>query len=630
MHTSARARYPFTIIVSIVVTAVPHGLNAQSAAPMDVYEASIAELQGAMTNGRSSSVELVDAYLARIEAYDQSGPALNAILRINPAARTEAARLDRERAERGPRGPLHGIPIILKDNYNTFDLPTTGASIALATHRPATDAHQVARLRDAGAVILAKSNLHELAYGISTISSLGGQTRNPYDPRRNPGGSSGGTGAAIAASFAAVGWGSDTCGSIRIPAAVHNMFGLRPTKGLSSIAGILPLAQTQDTGGPLARSVMDLAISLDATIGADPADPATAALEGRTLPRFTESLDPEALEGARIGVLRQYFGTASEERETNRIVEAALEEMRGAGAEIVEIEIPEFDELLGGTSVIDYEFKWNLLDYLAATPEAPVSSLTEIIERGLHHEALTAILTRSDRHTSRTPAGLAEALAKRERAQAAVADVLDQHGLDALAYPTLRREAALIGEPALGNNCQLSATTGMPALTLPAGFSAAGIPVGLELLGRRFADDRLVALGYAYEQAVQPRRAPPTTPALIDGRAPTAIAFEVRPLEATTGQASGAVEFAYDPVTGSLEYEVRFPPGSFEAIALRRGSNGPILHRLAGPSGEVGTGTVALNAQQREALAGGELVLQVFGGSDADAIGEASVRLPQR
>lgn len=239
----------------------------------EVHEATIAQLQSAMADGRTSALLLVDAYLARIAAFDARGPALNAILRINPQARTDARQLDAERRAGRVRGPMHGVPIILKDNFNTSNMPTSAGSLALAGHQTADDAFIVKRLRDAGAVILGKANMHELAAGITSISSLGGQTRNPYDPRRCPGGSSGGTGAAIAASFAAIGWGSDTCGSIRIPAAFGSLVGLRPTQGLFSRAGVMPLSHTQDIAGPLARTVADLAVALDITVGADPADP---------------------------------------------------------------------------------------------------------------------------------------------------------------------------------------------------------------------------------------------------------------------------------------------------------------------------------------------------------------------
>ncbi len=247
-----------------------------AAAPFDLVEKSIAELQHAMAAGEVSSHELVAAYLARIDAYDKSGPKLNAMIALNPRALAEADALDKERAAKGPRGPLHGIPIVVKDNFETADMPTTGGSIALAGFEPKEDAFQVAKLRAAGAVILGKTNLHELAAGITSVSSMGGQTRNPYDPARNPGGSSGGTAAAVAANFAAAGMGSDTCGSIRIPSGHNSLVGLRGTLGLSSRAGVIPLSHTQDIGGPLARTVVDLATMLDATVGADERDPIDA------------------------------------------------------------------------------------------------------------------------------------------------------------------------------------------------------------------------------------------------------------------------------------------------------------------------------------------------------------------
>lgn len=227
------------LLVGFPITLAAASLQDIRQGGYDVFEATILELQDDMAAGRVTAVELVDAYLARIAAYDQRGPMLNAIIRLNPNARAEAALLDQERATHGPRGLLHGIPIILKDNFDTFDMPTSGGSIALAGLVPPDDAFQVRRLRDAGAIILGKANMHELAFGITTLSSLGGQTRNPYDPSRYPGGSSGGTGAAIAASFAAIGWGSDTGGSIRIPSSHNNLFGLRLTKGLSSSDGII-------------------------------------------------------------------------------------------------------------------------------------------------------------------------------------------------------------------------------------------------------------------------------------------------------------------------------------------------------------------------------------------------------
>ena len=353
-----------------------------------MVEQSILELQAAQTAGQVTSRGLVESYLARIQAYDQAGPRLNAVVLVNPLAREEADALDQERAAKGPRGPLHGIPVLVKDNYDTVGMPTSGGALGLATLQPAADAFQVKRLRDAGAVILGKTTMHELAAGITTISSLTDQTRNPYDLNRVPGGSSGGTGAAVAASFAAVGMGSDTCGSIRIPAANQNLVGLRGTQGLSSRTGIMPLSSTQDIAGPLARSVTDLAIVLDATVGADPADAITAESAGKIPKSFRDSLAADGLKGARIGVLRALFGTAPEDDEVGGIVRKSLDAMKAQGAELVEVTVPGLDDLLREGSVIGDEFKFDLADYLAKQPNAPVKSLGEILDRGLHHVQL--------------------------------------------------------------------------------------------------------------------------------------------------------------------------------------------------------------------------------------------------
>lgn len=481
---------------------------------MDVTEASIPELRAAMDAGRLTSVELVDAYLARIAAYDDAGPMLNAVIATNPSARQDAAALDRELADRGARGPLHGIPVLIKDNFDVAGMPTTGGSIALAEHMPLRDATQVRKLREAGAVILGKTNLHELAYGITTISSMGGQTRNPYALNRNPGGSSGGTGAAIAAGFAAIGWGTDTCGSIRIPASANRLFGLRPTKGLSSIEGILPLAHSQDAAGPIARTMIDLAIGLDATIGPDPDDPATAVLEGRPLPRFVEADRPGALRGARIGVLTHYFGNAPAEEPVNAIVRDALAVMADLGAELVDVTIPGFDEIMSGTSLIEQEFKWDLADYLSRTPNPPVRGLTDILDRELYHPAVEALLRRADIREAPDSTAIAEIQVRRDAAARAVQAFMDENRLDALAYPTLRRPPAIIGDLGIGNNCQLSAATGFPALAVPAGFAEDGVPVGFELMGRAFADEMLMAYGFEYERTLE--RVPPDLSAVPD------------------------------------------------------------------------------------------------------------------
>jgi Asp-tRNA(Asn)/Glu-tRNA(Gln) amidotransferase A subunit family amidase len=582
---------------------------------VEVFEASIPDLQEAMAEGRVTSVQLVDAYLARIRAYDQGGPALNSMIRLNPDALMQAAALDQERALMGARGPLHGIPIILKDNYDVAGLPTSGGSIALAGMIPPDDAFQVGKLREAGAVIIGKSNMHELAYGITTISSVGGQTRNPYDPSRNPGGSSGGTGAAIAASFAAIGWGSDTCGSIRIPASHHNLFGLRPTKGLSSIDGIIPLSHTQDVGGPLARTATDLAIALDATIGADPADPATRILADGALPRFFDGLDAEALQGARIGILSTLFGEAADDREHARMVRAALDSMSAAGAEVIDVEIPGLDSLLSGSSLIGLEFKWDLIDYLAATPAAPVASVQEILDGGLYHVRLEGILRRTASREERDSAAIARAMDKRAAARDAVVATMDELLLDALVYPTIRRRAARIGDPQGGSNCQLSATTGLPALSIPAGFTGLGLPVGLELLGRPLQDARLLALGFAFEQAFQPRRAPVRTPPLENGRAPEPLTFEVT---AEGGRATARVLFSWDVTTSALSYEVTvsgISAAEILAVALHRAQperEGGVLYRLSGPGGQVASGAITLNSGERAGLLGGDFYLRLY------------------
>ncbi|MEP7002157.1 MAG: amidase family protein [bacterium] len=588
--------------------------------PDMVYEATITELQAAMTSGRATSASLVAASLARIAAYDHDGPALNAMIRLNPHARADAAALDAERKAGKVRGPLHGIPVVVKDNYATTDMPTSGASIALAGLRVNDDAFQVKRLRDAGAVIIGKSNMHELAAGITSVSSLGGQTCNPYDPDRNPGGSSGGSGAAVAASFSAVAWGSDTCGSIRIPAAVHNLFGLRPTKGLSSVSGIIPLSHSQDVGGPLARTVMDLAISLDATIGPDPADSATRILDGTPLPRFVSALDSTSLRGKRFAVLTSYFGEDADDQEGARVVRAALDKMKARGAVVVDVAIPGLDSIVSRASVIDYEFKYDLIDFLAKVPGAHVTGLSDILERGLYDVALESPFRRRDSIGTRDNAAYRAALTRRIAARELVTAFLDTNHYDALVYPTMRRKAALIGEPARGSTCQLSAVTGLPALSIPAGFTPDGLPIGVELLGRPLADATLLSFAYDYEQSVHPRRAPSTTPPLVNGRAPKPIAFATT-TSTTTATARGA--FTFDATRRALAYDVRVSGGSVYAVSIVRdsaGKPGPIMRRLIAQDMTHATGSLTLGDSERRDLLAGRLALAVF---TSDQLGAA-------
>ena len=387
-------RLPLTLIGCLLAGVAPAGQQGRrppaepTLAAFDVLEKPIEELQRAMQAGEVSSRQLVDLYLASIAAYDQQGPALNAITLVNPRARETADALDAERAKGSVRGPLHGIPVLVKDNYETEEMPTSDGSIALVSFHPARDAYQVRRLKEAGAVILGKTNMHELAAGITTVGSRFGQTRNPYDLDRNPGGSSGGTGAAVAANFAAAGMGSDTCGSIRNPASHNNLVGLRGTQGLSSRTGIVPLSSTQDIGGPLARRIADLAIMLDATVGPDDADPSTAASRGRIPASYRAGLRPDALKGTRLGVVRSLFGTAGEDQEVAGILNRALETLKKAGAEVSDVVVPGLDDLLRDSSMITHDFKFDLADYLGRADHAPVKSLGEILDRGLYHAAL--------------------------------------------------------------------------------------------------------------------------------------------------------------------------------------------------------------------------------------------------
>lgn len=484
---------------------------------VNLLEATIPELQAALTTGATTSQALVAQYLARIAAYDQQGPTLTAISAVNPDALAEAEALDRERQAQGPRGPLHGIPVLVKDNYETTTMPTAAGSLLLKDWVAPGDAFLVQRLREAGAIILAKTNMHEWAWSWETYGSLFGQTRNPYALDRVPGGSSGGTGAALAATFAAVGLGSDTCGSIRVPAAHNSLVGLRPTQGLLSRSGIIPLSSTQDTGGPLARSVTDLAIVMDALVGYDPTDPLTAESLGHLPRRYTDVLQLDGLRGARIGLLTSLLGTEPEDAEVAAVIQAAADELRAAGAEVVDVTIEGLADLLASTysGVIREDFKADLNAYLAGRPTAPVRSLTEIIASGVFHPGVERILRLTEEVETRDTKEYYEKLARRTTVRHAALTTMAEHGVMALAYPTVRRPAVRIGEGTqVGVNCQLSAHSGLPAITVPAGFTADGLPVGLELLGGAWSDAELIRLAYAYEQATRHRRPPASTPPL--------------------------------------------------------------------------------------------------------------------
>ncbi len=579
-----------------------------SAQSFDIVEKTIPQLQEAMQAGQVTSRRLVELYLARIAAYDRGGPRLNAIVALNPRALDEADALDRERAAKGARGPLHGIPILVKDNYETVGMPTAAGSIALAGYEAKGDAFLVRKLREAGAVIVGKTNMHELAAGITNISSVAGQTRNPYDLGRYPGGSSGGTGAALAANFAAAGMGSDTCGSIRIPASSNNLVGLRGTRGLAGGSGIVPLAKTQDIGGPLARTLGDLALMLDATVGVDPSDETTRASAGHIPKTYVDALRPGGLNGARLGRLKLYFG---EDEDGSAVVLKAVDQMKKDGAEIIDVDVPGLADLLRDSSVINIEFPSDLREFLASRDAAPVRSLDEIVKLGLYDAGMQQRLALFLKAPQKDSDEYRRALIKRDAIRGAVVAAMEEHRIAALVYPTIRRKPARFGEPQLGTNCQLSAASGLPALAVPAGFTDDGLPIGLELLGRPWTESELLKLGYAWEQASKLRRAPFSTPPLVNGKAPAAMTLDVN-------DTALRARFTYEPTTGELKYTVTSiaaQPSDLRLVALHRGSDsgtGPIVSRLAEAGARGGSGALTLGHVDREALRAGRLYVQIY------------------
>lgn len=512
MPASFRPRCRRLVLLALAV--LPGATWAAPApADFDPLEATLPELQVAMGSGRITAVALVDYYLARIEALDDAGPALNAIAAINPNARQRAAILDLERAEGRVRGPLHGIPVVVKDNFETRGMPTTAGSAALAGFQPERDAFVVRRLREAGAIILAKTNMHEFAYGITSVGSAFGSVRNPYDLRRTPGGSSGGSAAAVTANLAAAGLGTDTCGSVRIPAAFTNLVGVRATQGLISRRGIVPLSQTQDIAGPLTRSVVDAALLLDVLAAVDEADPQTADGYRRRPDSYLEGLAPGALRGARIGLLEEALLVEPEDGPVAEVVGEAVNRMQALGATIVRVSMPELwptlESRLSGFFVLVYDFKQDINAYLRDQTNAPVGSLAEILAAGVHHPEVDASLRASEAMAAGSRRDYLAELAHRDEARRRLLALMAKERLDALAYPAVRRDPARIGQSQPGSNCLLSANTGLPAVVIPAGFTPRGLPAGLELLGVPWGEAALLALAYDYEQATRPRRAPP-------------------------------------------------------------------------------------------------------------------------
>ena len=513
--------------------AAPAGRPAPAGADdFPLAEATVADLQAGLASGAWTTRSIAEAYLGRIERIDPRGPALRSVIEVNPDALSIADRLDRERRAGRLRGPLHGVPVLLKDNVDTADrMTTTAGSLALAGWIPPADSGAAARLRQAGALLLGKTNLSEWANFRSTRSSSGwsgrgGQCRNPYVLDRNPCGSSSGSGAAVSANLAAAALGTETDGSIVCPSSANGIVGVKPTVGLVSRAGVVPISHTQDTAGPMARTVRDAAVLLGVLAGPDPRDPATAAGETRGLADYTPFLDPDGLRGARIGVARQFLGF---HEGVDRVVEDAVAAMRAAGAVVVDPVVlgPGAGRRLQAaeTDVLLYEFKAGLNAYLARRgPGAEVRSLADLIafnERNAETEmpyfGQERLIAAQERGPLSEPAYLtARATARRLSRAEGIDRTMDEHRLDAVAAPTggpAWVTDLVNGDHFGGGSSGYPAAAGYPNVTVPAG-AVHGLPVGLSFFGRAWSEPTLVRIAYAFEQTVQARRPPRFRPTL--------------------------------------------------------------------------------------------------------------------
>ncbi len=481
----------------------------------DVVETTIAAIHDAYRDGRLTARQLVQMYIDRIEAYDRRGPALNAITIIHPRALEIADSLDAILASTGRLvGLLHGIPVIVKENFDTYDLPTTAGSRALAGSVPPDDATMVRRIREAGGIVLAKSNMAEWAFSpLETIGSAHpGYTFNPYALNRVPAGSSGGTAAAVAASLGAVGLGSDTGNSIRGPSSHTALVGIRPTIGLTSRDGIVPLFLERDVGGPMARSVEDAARVLDVIAGPDPADPVTAESAGRVPDSYLAFLDRNALRGARLGIAQRLLERPGTDPEVLDVFRAAIADLRRLGATVIEnVDVWVLDSVRVS---LCSGFARDLEAYLATLgPDAPVKTVAEIVESGRYHISVERRLRNAlNDSTAGEPARCAEAADGKRRFQEGLRTIMDAQRLDGLIYPTWGNPPRLVGDlttPANDNSQNLAPPSGFPAITVPMGWVRDGaLPVGLQILGDAWSEGRLFGYAFAYEQGTRHRRAP--------------------------------------------------------------------------------------------------------------------------
>ncbi|MBI4421915.1 MAG: amidase [Gemmatimonadetes bacterium] len=506
----------------------PAGAQAPPPAPAPasfvLEETTIAEIQAALRAGSLTCRSLVERYLKRIDAYDKNGPALNAIVVVNPNALRTADSLDTWLRRGGPAGPLHCVPVIVKDNFQTVDLPTTAGSLAFEGLMSGKDAFQVRRIREAGAIVLAKSNMAEFAFSpYETVNSiLPGYSRNPYAPDRVTAGSSGGTAAAVAGNLGAVGLGTDTGNSIRGPSSHQALVGIRSTMGLTSRAGVVPLSLAADIAGPMARTVADAVAVFQVIVGYDPDDPVTETSRGREIPNYAASLVKDGLRGARIGVLRQAYERPTADAEVLRVFDRAVTDLRAAGATVLDtVLITELDSLRRATTGSCNRFKFDLESWIASTGgRTPIKTLDSIIKSGRFHPSVQRRLEQAqaaELPPEKNP-GCAANQRFREGLRAAVLRAMDRLNLDALVYPTWSNPPRLIGDlnTPHGDNSQLfSPSTGWPALQVPMGYTRGGVlPAGITFFGRAWSEPTLIRLAYAYEQATHHRRPPTTVPPL--------------------------------------------------------------------------------------------------------------------
>lgn len=487
----------------------------------DLMETTIAKVHEAMLAGELSCRQLVEGYLARIDAFERKGPAINAIILINPRALEEADRLDALLKETGElSGPLHGIPVMLKDNVDTFDMATTAGSSSLEGFVPDNDAFITVHLRQAGALILAKTNLHEFAIWGETISSILGQTVNPYDPTRTPGGSSGGTGAAIACNIGIVGIGTDTINSIRSPSSANSLVGIRPTIGLVSRDGIVPYSLTQDTAGPICRTVEDCVRTLDVIAGYDKADPDTALCVGRQPESYMPYLKADGMQGKRIGVLESFFGKESYNQDVNAVVRDAMKYFEEGGATLIPIE-DEIDSawLTKDVSVHLDDFKTHLNQYLSALrPDAPVHSMEEVLASGKYHPGVKDNMLTALELDVGTPE-YNKKLVRQAQMRIRILKIMADLQLDAIIYPHQQQLVCKIGSGQQQRNGVLCSSLGFPSIAVPAGFAPSpeapiGVPVGMEIIGRPFSEPTLIEIAYGFEQASHLRKPPVSAQAL--------------------------------------------------------------------------------------------------------------------